>query len=515
MANYEQNNYKLANINQQDGKLANSRLQIFTDENGTESSNQQQEIIQKLPTNNQENQGKAGRWCDHKIKSGAKPRLNQPQSIKFEIYENKQEEGNLEKMNEGQLASDELKSRQTSTQSNAKLKEIKKEEKSPRLVIFEKLAPNQRFYCDLKKIYCGGTEYSFEEIRIIRLKLTKKRDEERNSKDMLKKEVEDLKKQISDRDNLFNDVEKMKKKLELLIKQSGNKTDEVYCKPSSDNRKQQQATDPFEQQHCTSEKQRKLDNLLNDDDQNSSNQNKANLVSKFNEFKLNTFKNSISTNYAKVIKKDTDEFEHKKNDDLIGFLDLIETNSISNANRIQFLNTNQQQQQQNSPQVKDRKEDLTIVRDLWNGSIEYENTVDLEKEMIKKPQSNNFSIFKDDDLIKLHNLDRLGSNKNQEKNDFCINQTEDVNTIALPHGDFDFLQQAKHASTPANFLPSTNSISDENCTINIYECRQNRLLSPIKEVSKEFSSHTKSSSSSSYLSGFSSSSYLKSRTFHK
>lgn len=493
LANYDDKNYKLSINQQETGKTINSQIQIFTDENGTEIGlANQQEIIKKLPTNNQENLSKASRWCDNKIKS--KPRLDQPISVKFEIYN---KESNEDQTN------DEIKSsQQTNTQANAKLKELKKEEKSPRLVIFEKLAPNQRFYCDLKKIYCGGTEYSFEEIRSIRLKLAKKKDEERFTKEMLKREVQDLKKQISAKDDLYNDVEKMKKKLELLLKQNlkvkpnnadASKSNGSASENNSNGDQRKQQFDRKEQ-HCTNEKQCEFDNKFSNNDQLIG-QKKP--VSKFDDHKLTSSIQSINTNYTKVINqiKDADEF---KNDDYIG-----SKNNFKNAsNRFQLgdnpqLNTEYlNNQQQNSPQIRtDRKEDLTIVRNLWNGSIE-ENTIDIEREIINRPQAYDFSIFKDEDDLKV-SQNKL--NKNPQ------------DTFALPSDNHDFGTYAKHASTPAaNFesLNSDSTASDENCTINVFQLRDNKLLSPIVETSKEYKS-----SSSSSLSGFSS--YHKSRTFHK
>jgi len=449
--NYEQSNFKLSAEHFQ-APTKNSKISIFIDENGIEAIGGQQEIVKKLPTNNQENQSKAGRWCDNKIKS--KSRLDQAKVEKFEIQED-QDAGNEA----------ELKSRQAN-----KLKEVKKDdkEKSPRLVIFEKLAPNQRFYCDLKKIYCGGTEYSFEEIRSIRLKLAK-RKEDRLSKEMLLKEVEDLKKQISTKDNLVNDVEMMKKKLESLMKQNNKFNVDRSGKP----------IDPIE--HCTREKQVKLDhNLLNE---------LNDAVSKLDNF--NTLINRPTTNCAEPKVNNQFTKEHISHDD-DGQMD---------------VGNNMQQQQRTSPKMKDlKKEDLTIVRNLWNGSIEDEQTVDFEHEMINKPRSNDFSIFKDDD----HEFNSKNKLANDLNNIQSTNfQIENPNTFALPHGDFDFV--AKHASTPASHYQYDSNQLDENCTINVYQGREhNKFLSPIVETSKEY----KSSSSSSLLSGFSYNNKSRS-TFHK
>ena len=497
LANYDPSNYTLASGPAT--RPANSQVQIFTDENGDVALANQQEIIKRLPTNNQENLGKAGRWCDNKIKS--KPRIDQPEAVKFEILVTAEDDPNPNE------ADGEPKTRQTSNQANAKLKVIMKEEKSPRLVIFEKLAPNQRFYCDLKKIYCGGTEYSFEEIRSIRTKLMRKKNEERSDKEKLKQEVEYLRKTISARDDLFNDVEQMKKKLEDLLKQKAKpgdaamiggdagRTSGVHLRKSPNSNEQQ----------CTGEKQRKMDpNLVDAVDAGSHELSRRQLVSKSD--KLTALETSASTatsttNWPKVIHhqtKDADIDELKS--DNLGF----KPTGVQQSRQLfrDRLPDDQQQfstQFSASPQARaDRKEDLTIVRDLWNGSIEeIEQTVEIESEFIKRPQAGDFSIFKDDDLDGK-------ANRNQQPN------YQDTNTFALPQGDYDFQAAAKHASTPAGHLLQVNTSLDENCTINVFQPRDNnKLLSPIVETSREYKSH----SSSSSLSGFTS--YHKSRTFHK
>ena len=491
LSNYEQNNYKLSSAGNPQGNK-NHQIQIFHDENGSVATGQQQEIVKKLPTsNNQENQSKAGRWCDNRIKS--KPRLDQPQVTKFEIQEDQVVQA------DGQDDDAELKSKQAN-----KLKELKKDdkEKSPRLVIFEKLAPNQRFYCDLKKIYCGGTEYSFEEIRSIRLKLAKKKEDERLTKEQLIREVQDLKKQISAKDHLVNDVEQMKKKLERLMKQNSKfkLTDVVDVNKSSGCKANDvKKADPIEQ-HCTSEKQPKLDANLFLNDRNDA-------VSKFDK-SLTKNSDRPSTNCdAKVINQFSKDLRNDGHKD-----------------GKQYFHAPTSQQSNSPPNQRDFKEDLTIVRNLWNGSIEDEQTVDIEKEIVQQPKAGDFSIFKDDDLVNGRNS--IGNHFNQQQfnqpESQCFGggdlqniqstnfQTNSSNTFALPHGDFDFM--AKHASTPAShfeqFQTSTTQL-DENYTINVYQGRDNKLLSPIVETSKEY----KSSSSSSLFSGFSS--YHKSKTFHK
>lgn len=501
LANYDPSSYTLASS--QATRATNSQVKIFSDENGDAALANQQEIIKRLPTNNQENLAKAGRWCDNKIKS--KPRIDQPVASKFEIFEKPEDEANE--------PDDELGPRQTGHQANAKLKEIKKEEKSPRLVIFEKLGPNQRFYCDLKKIYCGGTEYSFEEIRSIRVKLAKKKDDERTAKEKLKQEVEDLRKQISARENLFNDVEQMKRKLDLLLKHSSkskpgdaaavtgdaNRGNDAASSAQAGGAHQRRSLDPIEQE-CTSEKQRKFDPNLLAAAADAGNRNgelaRRQPVSKSDT--LTALETGASTNCAKVINQIKDaDIDELKSDDFKSAVGIQQRKQLFSGH----LSGDQQQQQQqfsNSPQHRaDRKEDLTIVRDLWNGSIEEaEQTVEIEGELIKRPQrpqAGDFSIFKDDDLDGK-------ANRNYH----------DTNTFALPQGDYDFQAAAKHASTPASGLLQANNSLDENCTINVFQLRDNnKLLSPIVETSREYKSH----SSSSSLSGFTS--YHKSRTFHK
>ena len=501
LGNYDSNGYKLAS-NQAAARTANSQLQIFSDENGDAAMANQQEIVKKLPTNNQENQGKAGRWCDNKIKS--KPRIEQPAAVKFEVYERPADEAQAD---DEQAGSQPM---QTGTQANAKLKEVKKEEKSPRLVIFEKLAPNQRFYCDLKKIYCGGTEYSFEEIRSIRLKLAKKKNEDRSSKEKMMREIEDLRRQISERDNMYNDVEQMKKKLEDLLKANSktkvadaatiggaNRSNGGAQANGGDKRK---SPDPIEQheRECTGEKQRKFDpNLLHVPNRS------RHPVSKSDD-ELTAPVTSPATNCPKVINRPKDADMDELKSDEFGFKS---TGIPASGNGVHFhtnqppqfamqhsASTQQQQQQfSNSPQHRaDRKEDLTVVRDLWNGSIEeIEQTVEIEGEFINRPPPGDFTIFKDDEDVK--------ANRNYE----------DTNTIALPQGDYDFQAAARLASTPAGHLLQGDTSLDENCTINVFHRDNNRFLSPIVETSREYKSH----SSSSSLSGFTS--YQKSRTFHK
>jgi len=471
IANYEQGNFKLSNNQQSiEKRSTNAQIQIFTDENGSEPAlANQQEIINKLPSsNNQENDRKAGRWCDNKLKS--KSRIAQTQAVKFDIYDKSDEdEDKIEIQND-------LESKPQNCINN-KLKEIKKDEKSPRLVIFEKLAPNQRFYCDLKKIYCGGTEYSFEEIRSIRLKLSKKK-EERMNKEKLKKEIEDLKKKISARENLVNDVEEMKKKLELLLGQnpktklSGN---DVATKSNIDanadqiekknNTKQPQHSKLNLNSFCTSEKQSRMENS--------------------------------NTDQVKKVELEQNIHDDNQLNGQQTSLNSAKANEIKKKINFQFNEKAIEQKILNSPQTEKLcKEDLTIVRNLFNGSIDDENTVDIDKEIIKKPETNDFSIFKDDD--------------NFAKNNLINFDKEDTNTFVLPKNDLEF--NAKASSTPAHFLINNDSTIDQNCTIDVYQNRENKFLSPITEYpSKEYIGYKSSSSSS--LSGFSS--LHKSKTYHK
>ena len=127
-----------------------------------------------------------------------------------------------------------------------KLRPLEEPYKEPKIVIFENLKPNQKFYADLKRVYADNTEYSFEEIRMRKMKkMTKqnrKRKESQPNSELIK-EIEMLKAKIKEneerdkvKESLQNQVDILKKQIEMIIAnsittQQGSKRylDEVDC----------------------------------------------------------------------------------------------------------------------------------------------------------------------------------------------------------------------------------------------------------------------------------------------
>lgn len=121
--------------------------------------------------------------------------------------------------------------------------------KEPKLVIFENLKPNQKFYADLKRVYTENTEYSFEEIRMRKMKKMAKKYKDSQPHCELVKEIEMLKAKVKEneqrdreKESLQNQVNMLKKQIEMIIQASSLATtttthskrglDEVDCPPT-------------------------------------------------------------------------------------------------------------------------------------------------------------------------------------------------------------------------------------------------------------------------------------------
>lgn len=73
-----------------------------------------------------------------------------------------------------------------------------KRDQSPPLARFEKLDPSkQRFYFDERKVYSDGTEYSFEELRGLKWRANKQRQDEKLRTERLELEVKQLREQVA------------------------------------------------------------------------------------------------------------------------------------------------------------------------------------------------------------------------------------------------------------------------------------------------------------------------------
>jgi len=102
--------------------------------------------------------------------------------------------------------------------------------KEPKIVIHETLKPNQKFYSDLRRIYADNTEYSFEEIRMRKMKkmaAKKQRSKESQPNSELVKEIEMLKAKVKEneqrekeKESLQNQVDMLKKQIEMIIASS-------------------------------------------------------------------------------------------------------------------------------------------------------------------------------------------------------------------------------------------------------------------------------------------------------
>ncbi|XP_053212201.1 mitotic checkpoint serine/threonine-protein kinase BUB1 beta-like [Panonychus citri] len=122
-------------------------------------------VKSSIVTDTKENSMKPGKWSDFRIKK--KP-IAVPRS-EFVIYEEEDEDKTV--TGDSPL---------NATISADVFKVKKRNDDSPPLVKPENLA-NQKFYCDLDRMYIGGTEYSFEEIRYKKfIKAKKMKEDHRN-----------------------------------------------------------------------------------------------------------------------------------------------------------------------------------------------------------------------------------------------------------------------------------------------------------------------------------------------
>lgn len=101
------------------------------------------------------------------------------------------------------------------------------DDQEPKVVIFDKLKPDQRFFADLKRIYKDNTEYSFEEIRMKKLKRLKSTKEQSVANIELLKEIEFLKAKLKEneerdkeKESLQNQVDILKRQIEMIIANS-------------------------------------------------------------------------------------------------------------------------------------------------------------------------------------------------------------------------------------------------------------------------------------------------------
>lgn len=256
--------------------------------------------------------------------------------------------------------------------------------KEPKLVIFESLKPNQKFYADLKRMYADNTEYSFEEIRMRKMKKLARKHKESQPHCELVKEIEMLKSKIKEneqrdreKESLQNQVDMLKKQIEMIIQASSLAT-----------------TTTQHSKRCLDE----VDGPLADVDR-------------------------------------TKKLKLSENKQLTG-----------KVNKLREL-----------PLKKDAEKELTIVRDMWNGTFASQyNTSQYSPASNQNEQRNKaleekhvagqrkeFSIFKDPTQSNL-----------TKTNDFSYypqmlstTATQDCFTIALPRDPSEF--NAKMASTPA------------------------------------------------------------------
>ncbi|CAG2161763.1 unnamed protein product [Oppiella nova] len=168
---------------------SNKTPAIYCDENdptlpekvstGTVKTSRSAKHVSSVGNVGQENERKAGKWSENqlKLKSIAK---SEP---KFTIHADEDSE-------------DECPERvKKPPQSNA-LKVRPRGADSPPIARFEKADPLKKFYFNEHKLFAGGEEFCFEEIRGRQWMLKRKHEEEDNRKAKLEEEVEELKQQI-------------------------------------------------------------------------------------------------------------------------------------------------------------------------------------------------------------------------------------------------------------------------------------------------------------------------------
>lgn len=124
------------------------------------------------------------------------------------------------------------------------LKPVSKEQPNkkgaPKLVIMEQLGSNQRFHADLKRVYVGDTEFSFEEIRYRKFVASKKREAEKKVNQQLCNEIAGLRqalatKEANDNNKLMKELETLKKQINDLIKRQNESIADTNKRPRDEN----------------------------------------------------------------------------------------------------------------------------------------------------------------------------------------------------------------------------------------------------------------------------------------
>lgn len=109
------------------------------------------------------------------------------------------------------------------------IEKLKPLDEEPKIVIFDKLKSDQRFFADLKRVYKDNTEYSFEEIRMKKLKRMKSNANKEQSVANIEllKEIEFLKAKLKEneerdkeKESLQNQVDILKRQIEMIIANS-------------------------------------------------------------------------------------------------------------------------------------------------------------------------------------------------------------------------------------------------------------------------------------------------------
>lgn len=299
--------------------------------------------------------------------------------------------------------------------------------KEPKLVIFENLKPNQKFYADLKRLYADNTEYSFEEIRMRKMKkmakVARNRKESQPHSELVK-EIEMLKSKIKEneerdreKESLQNQVDMLKKQIEMIIQASSLATTTT-----------------------TTLSKRGLDEV---------------------DYPLSvdcdrTKKLKLSENKQYSEKKQYDENkildENKLGENILLDENKLDENRLLSEKKLTGGKVNKLREQPK----KDAEKELTIVRDMWNGTFasQYNNSQYSQY----SPASQNQNEERDRALQMKH---AAGQRKEfsifkdpTKTNDFSYyphmlstTAAQDCFTIALPHDPSEF--NAKMASTPA------------------------------------------------------------------
>ncbi len=182
-------------IDNKPSQSSNKTPVIYSDENDPKSHTktvpkpETSANVKHISSVGEENELKPEKWSDNKIKQKFIKTNSKP---KFAIHADDSDE--------------EQKKIFKPPQSNA-LKVRQRNAESPPIARFEKLDPNKRFMFNEKKIYAGGEEFSFEEIRGRKWLAAKKREEE-----ALQRETEALRNR-----KLEEEVAQLRKQVELLI----------------------------------------------------------------------------------------------------------------------------------------------------------------------------------------------------------------------------------------------------------------------------------------------------------